>query len=155
MAFLGSLPELAVYGLVGGILGLCAVLLGKALHIKAGTKASIILPVIVVGTTPTLVKDVVMPFAIEANANSKLPLKIDDATTLDKFAIKKGVYIYDYTLLDQSGNFDVTLIKAATLPQQCAYWKPRMKAGSPRAVEYGYTVDGQRLAYTISNSDCP
>ncbi|MFN3547701.1 MAG: hypothetical protein ACK4U0_09445 [Mesorhizobium sp.] len=157
LASLAGLPNWALYGLVGGILGALGGLIGALLAKHTGFKRSPqVLAVVGAVLSYQLTKNLILPAATVASMNVDLPKQIDDVTTLLKVEFQQKRFAYYYRLADSlEQTMSVDELKGGLLPALCKNWSPHFKSGQVVGVEYHYELRQSAFSFAAEPADCP
>jgi hypothetical protein len=153
LAFMGTWPSVAVYGLVGAICGAIGALLGGLLG-KRWPKLRTILVVIGFVSSRYVTELVVLPQIQNDYANADLPKQIDTITSLERIFVDGKNVHYFYRLSDTTPLTPGETMKAGIAPGACSFWKPKFQSDEIRQAVYDYTFKEGHSSFVLTSGDC-
>ncbi|GHD05842.1 hypothetical protein ACFOEZ_02150 [Tianweitania populi] len=154
LATMADWPPIAVYALVGALVGLIGFLVAYPFR-QAGYKFAQFIPIILVASTVPLMPQLLPPLLIEAKINASLPQKIDDATTLQSASISEKELTYFFTIEGElPADFDVSVIKADNLSTFCSTFRSSFENRFYTKVIYDYQTQAGSKQFTVTPDDC-
>lgn len=156
MGFMGEWPTFVIYGIVGGIMGAIAALIGG---LFSAPKVRTVVVIAALAASPQVTKYFVLPpiqmAHIVDTTNKGLPKQLDQVTRLDKASYSSGTFTYHYTLDDQLPEaLDVSSIKSQSISGICSAWRTSFINKTVLVVEYRYMLHGNFKSFLVIPSDC-
>lgn len=91
---------------------------------------------------------------IQADMVRKLPIAVDEITTLIDFTIEPAAATYVYQLADNTRGFDVARIREKNSLGICKTWETSFRNRAINAAVYRYLLRGTSYSFTVVPSDC-